>query len=283
MIIWVFRLIASEKSVGPTTKLTYLGLEIDSSKQEISVPPDKISSIRQKITEALQSEKVSVKTLQSLIGSLSFICKAVSPGRAFLRRLIDLSCGVKNSWYMIRLNKGAKSDLEMWQLFLAQFNGTAIFPNQMWHTNDDLQLFTDASGGVGFGGFFKGKWFQGKWPNSAPNAYSIAWMEFFPVLVAVVLWGDSLKGKRIIIRSDNEAVVAILNKQTSKCPRIMKLVRFFVLQCLKNNIAFCARHIEGKLNNIADALSRFQMERFRSLAPAAEPEGIVVPEFLWRL
>ena len=57
----------------------------------------------------------------------------------------------------------------------------------------------------------------------------------------------------------------------------------FVLQCLKNNIAFCARHIEGKLNNIADALSRFQMERFRSLAPAAEPEGIVVPEFLWRL
>ena len=275
--------LASEKSVGPATKLTYLGLEIDSMKQEVSVPADKLISIRRKIIEALQSEKVSLKSLQSLIGSLSFICKAVSPGRAFLRRLIDLSCGIKKSWHMIRLNSGAKSDLQMWQLFLAHFNGTTIFPNQLWHTNDDLQLFTDASGGVGFGGFFNGKWFQGKWPNSTSNTHSIAWMEFFPVVVAIVLWGDGLKGKRIIIRSDNEAVVAIVNKQTSKCPRIMKLVRFFVLQCLKRNLAFCARHIEGKLNDIADALSRFQMERFRGLAPAAEPEGTAVPEFLWRL
>ena len=79
--------LASEKSVGPTTKLTYLGLEnwfIETGKSLFR--QIKISSIRQKITEALQSEKVSLKSSQSLIGSLSFICKAVSPGRAFLRR-----------------------------------------------------------------------------------------------------------------------------------------------------------------------------------------------------
>jgi hypothetical protein len=112
---------------------------------------------------------------------------------------------------------------------------------------------------------------------------SIAWLEFFPVLTAVVLWGGQLKGKRIILRSDNNAVIAIINKQTSKCPEIMKLVRQFVLQCLKVNLTFYARHIPGKLNNIADALSRFQMERFRQLAPAAMERGIPVPGFLWRL
>ena len=85
-----------------------------------------------------------------------------------------------------------------------------------------------------------------------------------------------------MIRSDNEAIVAILNKQTSKFPHIMQFVRF--LSCsVKSNIGFCAGYIEGKLNDIADALSRFQMERFRSLAPAAEPKGIAVPQFLWRL
>ena len=79
-------------------------------------------------------------------------------------------------------------------------------------------------------------------------------MEFFPIVASVVLWGDSLKGKRIFIRSDNQAVVAIINKQTSRCPDIMKLVRFFVLQCLKLSLSFKARHIPGIDNAIADSL-----------------------------
>ena len=77
---------------------------------------------------------------------------------------------------------------------------------------------------------------------------------FFPIVAAVVLFGPSLRGKRIIVRTDNEAVVSIVNRQTSKCPEIMKLLRFVVLQCLKNNVAFSARHIPGCENNVADAL-----------------------------
>lgn len=112
---------------------------------------------------------------------------------------------------------------------------------------------------------------------------SIAWKEFFPIVVAVVLWGDLLRGKRIVLRSDNKSVVAILNQKTSKCPLIMKLVRFFVLQCFKCNISFYARHICGKNNVIADSLSRFQMERFWAEAPTADKKGTPVPKFLWNL
>ena len=99
----------------------------------------------------------------------------------------------------------------------------------------------------------------------------------------MTLWGELLKGKRVIVRSDNQAVVAIINKQTSKCPEIMKLVRFFVLQCLKLSLSFSGRYIPGKDNNIADALSRFQEKRFRELAPEAEVAGTQVPQFLWNL
>jgi hypothetical protein len=180
------------------------------------------------------------------------------------------------------MSKGAQSDLKMWLLFLQKFNGTAIIPEQFWYENRDLQLFTDASGEIGFGGYFDGKWFQGEWPVACKAAkHSIAWLEFFPVVVAIVLWGDLLKGKRIIIRSDNAAVVAILNKQTSKCPAIMSLLRFFVLQCLKYNVAFSARHIPGIDNNLADALSRLQVKRFRKIAPEADKLGTPVPQFLW--
>ena len=86
--------LAADKSVGPVTKLVYLGLEIDSIRQCVSIPPEKLLAIRQKVYEALEASKLTLKELQSLIGSLSFVCRAVTPGRPFLRRLIDLTCGV---------------------------------------------------------------------------------------------------------------------------------------------------------------------------------------------
>ena len=103
------------------------------------------------------------------------------------------------------------------------------------------------------------------------------------MVVAVALWGRRLTGKRIIIRSDNEALVAIINKQSSKCPKIMHLVRFFVLRCLSNNVSFKAIHIPGVKNQIADALSRSQMTQFRKLAPSAAIQGTDIPAFLWKI
>lgn len=276
--------LAEDKTVGPTTQLTFLGLEINSVSQTVSVPGDKLLKISEKVLVVAQSKKVSLRSLQSLVGSLSFICRAVAPGRAFLRRLIDLMKGVKKPWHLIPLSQGAKADLSMWQVFLQSFNGKAMIPDQYWIQDSDLQLFTDASGGIGFGGYFGGQWFRDLWPQSVhTEARSIAWLEFFPVVVALTLWGESLSGKRVLIRSDNQAVVAIINNQTSKCPHIMKLVRFFVLQCLRKNVSFKAKHIPGVENNIADALSRSQIARFKQLAPSAARVGLEVPEFLWRL
>ena len=274
--------LAKDKAVGPTTIIEYLGLQIDSVRQEVSVPPEKLQSIKAKIEDALVRRKLTLKEMQSLIGSLSFICNAVAPGRPFIRRLIDLTCGVRKSWHRIRLTEGVKSDLRMWLLFLKEYNGVSIFQNQYWVGTGDIQLYTDASGGIGFGGYWAGRWFQGKWPQVVQlENRSIAWRELFPIVVAVVLWGHRMQGKRILLRSDNMAVVDIINKQTSKCPSIMKLVQFFVLQCLKLNVSFRAKHVMGSENNIADALSRFQIQRFQKLAPAAAKVGDQVPEFLW--
>ena len=63
-------------------------------------------------------KKVTLKELQSLIGLLQFACSVVVPGRPFLRRLIDLSIGVKSPWHRISLTKDAKHDLQVWLEFL---------------------------------------------------------------------------------------------------------------------------------------------------------------------
>ena len=56
----------------------------------------------------------------------------------------------------------------------------------------------------------------------------------------------------------------------------MALVRLLYFCAARRNIHIMITHIAGINNNIADAISRFQMERFRTLAPAAnlQPDPI---------
>ena len=61
----------------------------------------------------------------------------------------------------------------------------------------------------------------------------------------------------------------------------MRLIRHFVVLCLRWNIWFKAMYVPGHTNEIADSLSRFQMTRFRHLAPNAEQQGTPIPTPLW--
>ena len=51
----------------------------------------------------------------------------------------------------------------------------------------------------------------------------------------------------------------------------MTLVRLLYFCAARYNMHVMITHIMGTNNNIADAISRFQMDRFRSLAPTANP------------
>ena len=277
-------LIAAEKTVGPVTKTTLLGLEIDSVVGQIRVPQDKLSSLQALIRTVLTKEKVMLRTLQSIIGSLNFVCRAVAPGRAFLRRLIDMTIGVKQRHHMIRITLGARADLRAWQRFLSEFNGKVLFVEPRTWNTPDLQFYSDASGSIGFGVYFSGKWTQGRWPAGVGTPkYSIAFLELFPIVVGLQLWGADLANKRVLLWSDNQAVVAVVNAQTSKCPMIMHLVRQLVTICLQHNIRFRSCHVPGARNNIADALSRFQNARFRQLAPDADLLATPLPRHLWAI
>ena len=97
------------------------------------------------------------------------------------------------------------------------------------------------------------------------------------------IWGIHLKNKRIIFNVDNQAVVAIINKKSSKSNRVMTLVRNLVSLSLQYNIMLKAEHIPGKINSIADALSRSDWQRFKTLCPEADPEPTEIPDHLWKI
>ena len=97
-------------------------------------------------------------------------------------------------------------------------------------------------------------------------------------MLAIVLWGSKLQRRRVLLRIDNEALVAVLNKQSSRSTRLMRLVRQFILFTMRHEIVFKAQHITTKSNSLADSISRKQWSCFRTLAPSANHAPEAIPE-----
>ena len=93
--------IAPEKTCGPSTTLSFVGIALDTVLKDARLPQDKLDKCVTTIWEFGHRKKVTLCELQSLIGPLNFECSVVQPGRGFLRRLIDLTIGIKLSSHKI--------------------------------------------------------------------------------------------------------------------------------------------------------------------------------------
>lgn len=273
--------IKEEKTVQPTTVITIYGIEVDSILMESRLPAEKISKLTGLLQTFSRRRKVTLRELQSLLGLLNFACSVIPSGRAFLRRLYDLTCNVKRPHHKIHLSIGSRADIKIWLQFISHFNGSSVFLHDTWLSSDRLALYTDAAGNsdLGYAAVLGPKWFANKWSNDMAH-YQIAVKELFPIVLALELWGASLKNKKLLFLSDNSAVVAVINKQSCRDKILMRLVRRLVLAALCNNIWFCAKHIPGKHNIIADKLSRLQFQTALHLAPWLDRTATQVPDQL---
>lgn len=207
--------IADEKTMGPTNALQFAGITLDTALMEARLPEDKLAKCRTQLADFCSRKSVTLKELQSLIGLPNFACCVVVPGRAFLRRLIDLTRGIRKPTHHVRLTKECKNDLNVWLEFLSVYNGKSFFLGSRWATSKNLNLFTDAAGSLGYAAIFGKHWCFGEWP-SAWKQFNITILEFFPIVLAIEIWGPLMRDKCIVFFSDNQAVVEIINRQTSK-------------------------------------------------------------------
>ena len=161
---------------------------------------------------------------------------------------------IKKPFHFVTLNSEAQADLAMWEGFLKSHNGKSIFLPQAESTSDSLHLFSDSSSKACAVVFGK-DWFMVPFPVSWQKK-NIAFLELYPIVLAVHVFSDMLSNSRICFHTDNEAISIVINKQSAKDSEIMKLVRPLVLCCMKYNIKFRSKHISGILNVLPDRLSR---------------------------
>ena len=82
--------ISEHKRDGPTTCLTYLGIEVDTVASQLRLPQGKLQRLQTLLSEWGDRKVCESRQLESLIGTLNHACKVVRCGRSFLRRMLDL-------------------------------------------------------------------------------------------------------------------------------------------------------------------------------------------------
>ena len=138
------------------------------------------------IRSLLSKRKVKVKDLQALCGYLNFLCKAIFPGRVFVRRMYSKFSGIINikwsdqdgsgskhkgyalkKFHHVKLDQEFKFDCQVWLQFLGKektFN-QPMLDLHMLQTSDKICFYSDASTAenLGFGCIYGSNWIFGKW------------------------------------------------------------------------------------------------------------------------
>ena len=195
--------------------------------------------------------------------------------------MIETSKKARYLHHRIKLNAEFQGDIEWWLMYLPTWNGVSFLYDTEWTSSLDIELYTDASD-KGFGCYFQGQWCQGKFPAKSfgDKQMSINWHELYAVTMALALWGPQLGGKHLLFHCNNASVVHIMAKVSSHSKTMMVLVCSFTLLTMHHNVHVKIQHIAGAKNDIADALSHFEMDRFHQLCPQAAPEPLP-PVIIW--
>lgn len=262
------------------TVIEFLGLVIDTVRMEARMPAEKKEKGLYLVTKLATQKSCTLLDLQRVTGLLNFLSKVVPLGRTFCRRLYDLEQrfppGGRQA-VLRRIPSAARKDLKWWRDLLPHHNGILIIRPSRYH----WRLWTDAAGKKGIGGFI----LPGEGPHlpsfnevteffSARVLFSqrnehINVKEMIAVLVALEKWAPQLAGSHLHVFCDNTAVVSGLRRRTSR-GRLMDILRKALLVAARYDIEIDPKWIPSAENCLADALSRFETDRIKLLAPQLE-------------
>ena len=261
----------SFKKLSPvSTKVIFLGIEVDSVEMKLTLPDEKMAALLFKLKEADGKLKMSKRELQSLAGSLAHASKVVRGGRCFTRRIYNLCNKVDKQHHKIRLSGEARADIQWWINFAKTFNGSAKVLRPL---GSHIGVYSDSSFS-GFAAYHSGDWLMGKWVDGGrcplPPAASHHWvrspdsynenineLEFWPVLLAAKRWGHLWADSEVTFVTDNTQVMHMLNTGRSSNSLCMTWVRELFWLAVTLNFYFRSVYINTKDNVICDALSRW--------------------------
>ena len=239
----------------------FIGFTLDFPNLSVSIDKERSSQLVAEINLVLSRPRVSVASLRSLTGKLSFASQVVLGGRTFTRRLFD-ACS--NSTRFIPIDLAIRADLQWWIRFILYFNGRSVVH---WSSFRPVAYCTtDASDIAACGvGPYPSAWVHG-WTHN--QNWHINIRELWSVYHSLVTWGPSWANHDVAFAIDNFATVSWINYGVARSPQAMKILRKIFWLTAKFNLRIRATWIPSEENVAADAGSRFAIAHLAFLINA---------------
>ena len=243
-----------KSDLQPKQAFSFLGALFDFQQGLIRPTRDSLQSIQSWVSRFRSLSSASAHSWQCLLGILAAQEKFIPLGRLHMR---PLQWHLQDHWCQasqppnteVPITADIKAQLLWWTVPDNILRGAPLrFPEP------NIRIFTDAST-QGWGAHMDGSTIQGTWSRTEQLLH-INVLEMRAVRLALERL-EVPPHSRVLVASDNTTVVAYVNKQGGTHSRQLWLetsLLFELLSRLQSSLR--ARHIPGRLNVIADQLSR---------------------------
>lgn len=238
-----------------TQSPTFIGMFLDLVAAIVYPAPHRLDNLEEILPKWLKSRSLRAKDWQVLLGHLVSLERLIPRGRLHLRPFQN---ALAAQWNQIHDSPEAqcpipKHLLEEVHWWSDRRNLEVGVP--LVTPIPTIQLFTDASH-IGWGGHIEDDMVSGLWsPQSATR--HINFLELKAVQLALLHFSIKLQGQTVALMTDNTTVTAALRNQGStRSQPLDTLAREILLWTDDQQITIIPRHVAGKLNVVADSLSR---------------------------
>ena len=248
-------LVNQEKSeLVPTQRFDYIGATFDLVLDRVYPLTKNVDKFQNIVLSFLHKPNQTARSWQRLIGTLNsqfrFVPLARLHTRPFQWHLLSHWIqGVQSQETIITVSTELQESLKWWLSPRVPTEGVQLSPLHF-----SSRIFTDASN-IGWGGHLGDQLTQGLW-SSQEQKLHINVLEMRAVINTLKEFLPPM-GSNILVSTDNTTVVAHINKEggTHSWALMVETFSLFMLAVL-HQWTIKAVHIPGKLNVIADHLSR---------------------------
>lgn len=244
-----------KSSLKPSVEMVFLGYKLNTQEMTVKPTEEKITKATGKINNLLQSNKLKIRDVASVLGLLNDMCKGVEYGPNYLKFLeIDKIEALKNAGKKqfegkMSISDRAKNELLWWRENLHRS------VRNIRTTCPDIWLHTDAST-TGWGAVCEQGSKGGIWSEEEKSQH-INILELMAVMEGLMHYFNTFSEVQIKVSIDNTTAIAYLKHMGgTKSEKCMLMAKRIWNWCEQRRIWLVPCHIPGVENVMADRESR---------------------------